>query len=499
MPCSPLGSVGGRGPGDCCGLWEQLRGVLFVPRSRCRFVRNLFMNSILPMSNVRCPGMVFLVDAQAIWVFFGRASGGVGACRSYFDGVHARVHAGTNEGDRSSLADGAPARSSRPGVQRLSSPIGSVWRIVCSAQTGCASVSLRATVLPSEAAGWRRRDDLNSLMSNGTSSNYCSQSNPRRTLERSSRHAQRHALDLALRLATARYARTLRQLEECLLTIQAVGRWWHNRQSPHSFARPCWPRRADRLGHVVRRWQQHPCVSRCHRGAGNIEKNRLNDPLDHELGRSRGGFGTKLYVVCCGHVPVSDLPPQIWSIPKLVVSAGSRRIRAWHGNSVRLKRSWTICVKRRCRFKGVRSRSPRIIISDHGAQFRNSFGRACEQRGIKHVRGKVGVWQLNAKIERFFRTLKAWQRRAWIAPNPRSVQRRLDAFCAWYNEYRLHSAHGLTPNEAAMQIERRTEPMTIRQKGDVEPTIRVTRQSVRGDPRLFYLDIDVRLKQKFAA
>jgi len=144
-------------------------------------------------------------------------------------------------------------------------------------------------------------------------------------------------------------------------------------------------------------------------------------------------------------------------------------------------------------------RSPRFIISDHGAQFRNSFGRACEQRGIKHVRGKVGVWQLNAKIERFFRTLKAWQRRAWIAPNPRSVQRRLDAFCAWYNEYRLHSAHGLTPNEAAMQIERRTEPMTIRQKGDVEPTIRVTRQSVRGDPRLFYLDIDVRLKQKFAA
>jgi len=144
-------------------------------------------------------------------------------------------------------------------------------------------------------------------------------------------------------------------------------------------------------------------------------------------------------------------------------------------------------------------RSPRFIISDHGSQFRNQFGCACERWGITHVRGKVGVWQLNAKIERFFRTLKAWQRTAWIVPNRRSVQRRLDAFRVWYNECRLHSAHGFTPSEAAMLIERRTEPMTILQKGDVEPTIRVIRQSVRGDPRLFYLGIDMCLKRKFAA
>jgi len=91
------------------------------------------------------------------------------------------------------------------------------------------------------------------------------------------------------------------------------------------------------------------------------------------------------------------------------------------------------------------------------------------------------------------------QRMAWIVPNRRSVQRRLDAFRVWYNERRPHAAHGLpTPNEAA-SASNKCEPITIRQKGDVEPTIRVTRQSVRGDPRLFYLDIDVRLSQKFAA
>jgi len=32
---------------------------------------------------------------------------------------------------------------------------------------------------------------------------------------------------------------------------------------------------------------------------------RLNGPLDHAIGRSRGGVGTKLHVVCCGNgVPI---------------------------------------------------------------------------------------------------------------------------------------------------------------------------------------------------
>jgi len=43
------------------------------------------------------------------------------------------------------------------------------------------------------------------------------------------------------------------------------------------------------------------------------------------------------------------------------------------------------------------------------------------------------------------------------------------------------------------------EPTAIRQRGDVDPTIQVIRQTVRGDPRLFYLNIDVELKMRFAA
>jgi len=60
--------------------------------------------------------------------------------------------------------------------------------------------------------------------------------------------------------------------------------------------------------------------------------------------------------------------------------------------------------------------APRFLNSDHGTQFRGRFQRVCQSWGATHVRGTVGVWQLNAEVERFFRTLKAWQRRAWMAP-----------------------------------------------------------------------------------
>jgi len=70
--------------------------------------------------------------------------------------------------------------------------------------------------------------------------------------------------------------------------------------------------------------------------------------------------------------------------------------------------------------------TPRFLISDHGSQFRRRFKEACEQQGIKHVKGKVRVWQLNGKIERFFRTMKSWMRSTWMIPSRDGIQRRLD-------------------------------------------------------------------------
>jgi len=51
----------------------------------------------------------------------------------------------------------------------------------------------------------------------------------------------------------------------------------------------------------VRR-RQHRARLACRGGwVDTIEKNTPNEPADHALGRSRGGFGTKLHVVCCGN------------------------------------------------------------------------------------------------------------------------------------------------------------------------------------------------------
>ncbi len=134
--------------------------------------------------------------------------------------------------------------------------------------------------------------------------------------------------------------------------------------------------------------------------------------------------------------------------------------------------------------------TPRFLISDRGSQFREQFTDACEARGIKHVRCKVRDWQLNAKIERFFRTLKSWLRPSCLIPTEAWIQERLDEFQIWYNEHRVHGAHHAhTPDEQLAGIER--DPVRYTRKGGKEPTIRIDRQSTCGDPKLFRLDIAV--------
>lgn len=141
--------------------------------------------------------------------------------------------------------------------------------------------------------------------------------------------------------------------------------------------------------------------------------------------------------------------------------------------------------------------TPRFLISDRGSQFRMQFTDACRAHGIVHVRCKVRVWQLNAKIERFFRTLKSWLRPSCLIPTEARIQERLDQFQIWYNQYRVHGAHHAhTPNERLTGTER--DPVRYTQRGGVEPTIRINRQSTGGDPKLFRLDIEVKEREKAA-
>ncbi len=141
--------------------------------------------------------------------------------------------------------------------------------------------------------------------------------------------------------------------------------------------------------------------------------------------------------------------------------------------------------------------TPKFLISDHGSQFRRRFKEACEQQGIKHVRGQVRAWQINAKIERFFRTLKTWMRSTLMIPSTEGMQRRLNEYQTWYNEHRVHAAHDAhTPEDIIRGLD--PIPIICTVNGGIEPEIRITRQSARGDPKLFRLEIKARERRKAA-
>lgn len=157
-------------------------------------------------------------------------------------------------------------------------------------------------------------------------------------------------------------------------------------------------------------------------------------------------------------------------------------------------RDMSLLIKEAIRREGV---SARFLISDRGSQFRRRFTEACASEGIRHIRGKVRCRQINAKIERFFRTMKLWSRTTWMVPTQPRMQKRLEQYRAWYNQQRVHGAHHAdTPTD---KIEgREPKPVLYTASGGTEPQIIVTRQSARGDPKLFWLEIKVRAKSKAA-
>jgi len=135
---------------------------------------------------------------------------------------------------------------------------------------------------------------------------------------------------------------------------------------------------------------------------------------------------------------------------------------------------------------------PRFVITDQGTQFRRIFHTAMEQRlHIHHVRCKVRTPFLNGKIERAFRSLKGWWHFVLTGWTLCSVQRRLDEYRHWHNEFRIHNALGvLTPQEAWDGVEA-PAPIPIRAADPTRTQIQVTRANCRGEPRLRVLQITV--------
>src|SRR5438105_941847 len=118
---------------------------------------------------------------------------------------------------------------------------------------------------------------------------------------RSTPNGGRYFVDFAIRSTVARFARgRVRSLGNGLWFVQRLERQREARRNPSSPARELYRRGPDRSAALVRRWHDGPCPSVCCRSG---KKRGSEEPADHALGRSRGGFSTKIHLLCdrAGH------------------------------------------------------------------------------------------------------------------------------------------------------------------------------------------------------
>ena len=139
---------------------------------------------------------------------------------------------------------------------------------------------------------------------------------------------------------------------------------------------------------------------------------------------------------------------------------------------------------------------PRFIVTDHGPQFLKRFEKLVSRPKTRVVRCRVHCFKLNGKVERLFRTFKAWARMklfAWFEDRKRVARRmqaKLHVFRDWYNTVRPNQAvGGLTPEEA-WRSAALPEPRPVRAH-DEQPVFEIKRRKYRGDPQLPVFDIAV--------
>ena len=113
------------------------------------------------------------------------------------------------------------------------------------------------------------------------------------TATRSTNDSGWHPMDPANGFAVARLAGGVGALADGVGPVQPMESGRHPDEDPGTPS----PETATRSGVVVHRWDNGPSGAvRCRRR----EKNDPDEPDDHALGRSRGGFSTKIHLLCDG-------------------------------------------------------------------------------------------------------------------------------------------------------------------------------------------------------
>ena len=115
--------------------------------------------------------------------------------------------------------------------------------------------------------------------------------------QRSTTNAERHTLDPSDRGSMAGFARAIRPLENSVPLLWLLARRWYFRPYTTGFTDSPRSQRSDRLGFVVyRRLFGEGISCRWRRFKKSLQKHR-QEPEDHALGRSKGGFGSKFHLV----------------------------------------------------------------------------------------------------------------------------------------------------------------------------------------------------------
>jgi transposase InsO family protein len=97
--------------------------------------------------------------------------------------------------------------------------------------------------------------------------------------------------------------------------------------------------------------------------------------------------------------------------------------------------------------------TPQSYLTDNAALFTGAFRgkgwvaleRELVQRGVRQRHGRPYHPQTQGKVERFHQTLKQWLAKQEPAADVAALQRQLDVFRDYYNEFRPHRAIGRRP------------------------------------------------------
>lgn len=218
----------------------------------------------------------------------------------------------------------------------------------------------------------------------------------RSTGARTSQIAKRHLVDLTNRSSLARFARAVRQMDDCVQSISTLAETRSMETGVSGTANDGRSTRRSELGTPFRRWDDNSCPPTCRRG-------KKSTPEAEALGRSRGGFGTKLHVRAEGNGRLLTFALTPGQQHDITMAETLLEQGAVLRKSTGRKRRYP---KRLVADKGYSSRKFRSYLRKHG------IAVTIPHKGNDRHKGAFDkdVYRTRNRVERLFARLKQFRR-----------------------------------------------------------------------------------------